>query len=390
MEGGIAQDEVTGLQVTPASSEAQSGQTRQFTALATLRNGTTQSNPPVAWSTTGGLINTSGLFTAGTVLGTFPVIARAVSGVADTSYVTVAQTVVTALIVSPQGATVVTGRTQQYTASARLSNGGTLSDPAVTWAATGGIITSGGVFTAGVVPGPFQVNAIMVGVPGDTVAVNVVAAPPPGQPGNLFSFSFENGTFGGLTDGSGGAPDNYSIVTGGAYDGSKFAEASIPASSSDGSSNMYWDGGAAYSDLWVVVAIKVVTPPSAGLATQKMVIFREAGFGIQLGEMNQVGGTYIWSWLDGSLSIDISAAGSIASTAGQWNVWKFHLDQRGSRPLLTVGLNGRESIFATTKAGAKAADPSIIDFGGTLNGGSGSSRFGFDYIQIGTVDPGWP
>jgi hypothetical protein len=121
-----------------------------------------------------------------------------------------------------------------------------------------------------------------------------------------------------------------------------------------------------------------------------MVIFRERGFNRQLGEMNQIGSFYIWSWLDGGENIDITGAGRIASTVGQWNIWKFHLNQAGSRPVLTIGLNGKDNIFTSTKPGAKLADPAIIDFGGTLNGGSGSSKFGFDYIQIGTVDPGWP
>jgi hypothetical protein len=193
-----------------------------------------------------------------------------------------------------------------------------------------------------------------------------------------------------MTDGGGGRPNNYSVVSTGGFSGPHYAEANIPASSGDASANMYWDGGTAHNNIWVVVAIKVITKPSTGLATQKMLIFRQAGYNTQLGEMNQIGSFYIWSWLDGGSNLDITTAGTINSTVGSWNVWKIHYDNTGTHTVITFGLNGVDNIWTNTRPGTQSINPAIIDFGGTLNGGSGASRFGFDYIQIGTTDPGWP
>jgi hypothetical protein len=80
---------ITGITVAPASASLVFGQAQQFTATATLSNGSTQNNPPVTWTATGGTINTSGLFTAGSTAGTFRAIAAA-SGKADTATISIA------------------------------------------------------------------------------------------------------------------------------------------------------------------------------------------------------------------------------------------------------------------------------------------------------------
>jgi hypothetical protein len=64
------------------------GQTQQFTATATLSNGGTQNNPTVIWTSTGGSVSVSGLYTAGSTAGTFRVIATG-SGFADTANVSI-------------------------------------------------------------------------------------------------------------------------------------------------------------------------------------------------------------------------------------------------------------------------------------------------------------
>jgi hypothetical protein len=379
---------IVSVTLTPATASLQTGQTQQFSVSARLSDSTTQTNPSVTYTATGGTITAGGLYTAGSTAGSFLVIAAA-SGKADTSAVTVTPATITAISLTPATASLQTGQTQQFSVSATLSNGGTQNNPSVTYSVTGGTITAGGLYAAGGTAGSFQVIATSTNGKADTSLVTVTP-PGSGQPGNLYSFSFENGTWGGLTNGGGAAPNGYSIVSSGGFDGSHYAEANIPASSGDASANMYWDGGTAHNNLWIVVAIKVITKPSTGLATQKMVIFRQSGYNTQLGEMNQIGSFYIWSWLDGGSNLDITTAGTINSTVGSWNVWKIHYDNTGTHTVITFGLNGVDNIWTNTRPGTQSINPAIIDFGGTLNGGSGASRFGFDYIQIGTTDPGWP
>ena len=54
-----------------------------------MSDGSTDSNPTVTWSATGGTINASGLYTAGSAAGNFKVIGKSPAGPADTSTVTI-------------------------------------------------------------------------------------------------------------------------------------------------------------------------------------------------------------------------------------------------------------------------------------------------------------
>ena len=79
---------------------------------------------------------------------------------------------VQAVIVTPEGATVQAGATLQFTARTVLTDGDTTAG-SVTWSATGGGITAGGLFTAGQTAGAFRVAARAQNGVADTVAVNV-------------------------------------------------------------------------------------------------------------------------------------------------------------------------------------------------------------------------
>jgi hypothetical protein len=186
----VAAPTITSLVLTPATAALQTGQIQQFSVSATLSNGTTQSNPSVTYAVTGGTITSGGLYTAGGIEGSFQVIARAASGVADTSAVTITAANITAITLAPSSATVNTGQTQQFIAAATLSNGGIQPNPAVTWSATGGTITTGGLYTAGSSTGSFRVIAVQQsGSPADTSVVTVTAAPP----SNMYFNSSEAG-----------------------------------------------------------------------------------------------------------------------------------------------------------------------------------------------------
>ena len=167
---------ITGISLTPATVSLQSGQTQQFSVSATLSNGGTQTNPPVTWTATGGAMNTTGLYTAGATAGGFRVIASSSNGRTDTSAVTITTPTITAITVTPATATLSGGQTLQFAISATLSNGATQVNPSVTWTATGGTVTTGGLFTAGATAGNFRVIAASANGRADTSAVTITAS----------------------------------------------------------------------------------------------------------------------------------------------------------------------------------------------------------------------
>jgi hypothetical protein len=163
---------LTRIDVRPGTSALVPGGTQQFEAIGIYDDGSEKA-APVVWSSTGGSITSGGLFTAGSTVGTYRVIARFKQGTqADTSTVTISEPEIVALNVSPDGSTLTTGASQQYVATARLSNGSTRNaSPA--WQATGGTITSNGLYTAGSTAGAYRVIATVQGQAADTVSVTV-------------------------------------------------------------------------------------------------------------------------------------------------------------------------------------------------------------------------
>ncbi|MGA2001513.1 MAG: hypothetical protein ABSG52_16110, partial [Terriglobales bacterium] len=128
------------VSVAPTSTTTTTNGTAQFSATV---SGTT--NTAVTWSATGGSISSTGLYTAPNTAGTYTV--KAVSA-ADTTKtasgsVTVNAPVTVVISVAPTSATISTGGTQQFTATVS----GT-TNTAVTWSATGGSVSSAGLYTA--------------------------------------------------------------------------------------------------------------------------------------------------------------------------------------------------------------------------------------------------
>jgi hypothetical protein len=339
--------------LTPATASVVIAGTRQFSVSGQWSDGST-SAPAVTYTATGGTISSSGLYTAAGTAGNFRVIATQQGGtLADTATVTITPPVLLAVSLTPASASVVTGGTRQFNVTGQWSDGST-SAPAVTYTATGGSITSAGLYTAGGATGSFQVIATQQsGALADTASVTVTL---PVNGGDLF-------------------------------------DVSMPASSTDQGGSGYWVGGQTYTDLWVSFAMEVITSPSTGLATQKMVIFRNTGSAPnQFGEMNQIDGQWIWNWLftdPNKGNITLNAFGSVASGLGQWHTYKIHLQSHGTTTV-TFGKDGVDNVITLTTAASPAGIPTTLTFGGTLNGGSGASHFRFDNIHIGTTDPGWP
>ena len=141
--------------ISPAAASISTGATQAFTATV---SGTT--NKAVTWSvqegSTGGYISSAGVYSAPTVAGTYHVVA---TSQADTSKKAVATIVVTApatvaVTISPTTASISTGSTQTFTATV---NGST--NKGVTWSASGGTISSAGLYTAPTIAGTYYVTA---------------------------------------------------------------------------------------------------------------------------------------------------------------------------------------------------------------------------------------
>ncbi len=171
---------LTSIDLSPASATMQAGATQQFSATGHYSDGSTTS-VAVTWSATGGTVSSAGVYTAGTVAGTYQVVATEQGGSiskAASVTVTAAPPVLTSITVLPSPISLAPAATQQFVATGHYSGGGT-GTVAVTWTATGGTIDAAGLFTAGLAAGAWQVTATQTG--GSmfgTAAVTITPAPP--------------------------------------------------------------------------------------------------------------------------------------------------------------------------------------------------------------------
>ncbi|HBC3521123.1 Ig-like domain-containing protein [Vibrio campbellii] len=139
---------VSSIQVTPANDTTPVGLTKPFTATATFSDNSTRditADSTLSWSTDNTSIatisNTVGNkgVAKGEAIGSVTITATDTSGpsaVQGTATLDVTEAVITALQVSPPTATVPNGLTQQYTATAILSDNSTqdvTTDPAISW-----------------------------------------------------------------------------------------------------------------------------------------------------------------------------------------------------------------------------------------------------------------
>jgi len=159
---------VIAVTISPKSVTLAEGGKQTFTATVT---GTTTTT--VTWSATGGSINSKGSYTAPNTAGTYTVTAtsKANTAVSASATVTVTAPVVTVTI-SPTSASLVTGGTQQFTATVSGS-----SNKSVTWSETGGSISTGGLYTAPASAGTYTVTATSVANTSKSASAAVTVTP---------------------------------------------------------------------------------------------------------------------------------------------------------------------------------------------------------------------
>ncbi|HEY3012802.1 MAG TPA: hypothetical protein VGJ36_08655 [Gemmatimonadales bacterium] len=193
------------LDVTPGSAELSPGMGQTFTAIGRLANG---DSVPVGvnWLATGGGIDAGGSYLAGDTAGTYRVVATNTAGtLADTATVTISAPpslpppeptpepapapapaptpVLVQVTLTPSSVTLAPSTTKQFAAYGLNSVGDSVS-VSVVFTATGGTVTSGGLYTAGSTAGTFRLIATS-GALADTSAITITSPLGSGTPVGL-------------------------------------------------------------------------------------------------------------------------------------------------------------------------------------------------------------
>jgi hypothetical protein len=177
------------VEVTPSSVSLSPGVSHTFTAVGRLAGG---SVVPIGvnWGATGGSIDAGGTFVAGDTAGTYRVTATNTAGtLADTVSVTITAppapppppgSMLAKVRLWPATVTLAPGTTRQFVTYGRTTAGDSVS-VAVVFKATGGTVTSGGLFTAGSTAGSYRIIAT-AGTLADTSAITVTTPLGSGTP----------------------------------------------------------------------------------------------------------------------------------------------------------------------------------------------------------------
>jgi hypothetical protein len=158
----VSQTSSVSVAISPTSQTIAIGGQIQFKATVTG-----SSNTGVTWSTTLGTIDANGLFTAPNAASTCTITATSVASPSANAKATVTVTASNVQI-TPSSPILGTNQTVQF--SATVSN---QTNQAVTWSATGGTITTGGLYHAGESAGTYTVTATSVADPTSYASVQV-------------------------------------------------------------------------------------------------------------------------------------------------------------------------------------------------------------------------
>jgi hypothetical protein len=171
--------------VTPNPASVGIGATQQFTATGKDAAGNPVPITPT-WSVVagGGSIDSNGLFTAGTVAGTYTnTVTASNGGVTGTATVTVTAGPLASIVVTPNPTTLVIRGTRQFTAAGSDAFGNPVPiAPAWAVVAGGGTINSTGLFTAGITAGTFS-NTVQASSGSISGTATVIVIAPCNSPG---------------------------------------------------------------------------------------------------------------------------------------------------------------------------------------------------------------
>jgi hypothetical protein len=201
-EGGLdPAPVVTGIQISPDSATLQVGDSVGLSVTALLSDGST-GVAPVGWAASGGTIGAGTVYHAGAVPGQYLIIgSTAHLQFVDTVRVIILDTTtaptLSSVTISPALTTLDPGASAAFTAQGFWSNGHT-APVGVSWAGSGGTISSSGLYQAALAPGTFRVVATAPPNLADTAIVTVRDTSTPPSGGTvLFTEGFEDASVGG-------------------------------------------------------------------------------------------------------------------------------------------------------------------------------------------------
>jgi hypothetical protein len=188
------QHKLASLEVSPTSTSLTPGVSQKFVAVGRLHNGNAVLIG-VNWSARGGSIDAGGTYVAGDTAGTYQVVATNTAGtLADTATVTItappappppdpappSEPTLASVTLLPSSVTLASGATKQFRVYGRTTAGDSVAVSAV-FTATGGTVTSNGLYTAGSTAGSYRVIATSGGR-ADTSAVTITVPLGSGSP----------------------------------------------------------------------------------------------------------------------------------------------------------------------------------------------------------------
>jgi hypothetical protein len=175
------------IAVAPDTATVAAGASHGFTATG-LRSDGALVAIGVTWRATGGSIDAGGGYTAGNTAGTYRVIALSTdSTLADTAMVNVTETAapppppsvtLDRVVLRPASLSLLTGASTQFAAFGRTTLGDSVAVE-VAFSATGGSVTTTGLYTAGQTAGSFRVVAELDGFADTSLVTLSPPAPPP-------------------------------------------------------------------------------------------------------------------------------------------------------------------------------------------------------------------
>lgn len=176
----VSRPALVSVEITPGDALLAPGKKQVFSATGTLKDGS-QVQLDADWSSTGGTIDSMGVYQAPRTHGNYRVIATSKKGLADTATVAVSSAdsgaTIQRIVLTPASVALEPGGAQAFTASARMSDN-TLAPVEVSYIATGGSITPEGLYQAGSAAGTYRVIAAAADGKADTSAVTVAGGAP--------------------------------------------------------------------------------------------------------------------------------------------------------------------------------------------------------------------
>lgn len=268
VEPELPQAVVTVLSLEPSTVTALTpGERRQYTVTPHWSDGVYRP-VGVTYSASGGSITSDGLFTAGTVAGTFTIVAHCLCGlIASRPVEIISDTAqLQKLTISPKTVTLTPEESQQFTVKANWATGAT-ELPAVTWSANGGSVSPTGRYTAPAEEGTYIVVVSHSGGSQKDTATVIVALgvnrPPTSEPSPspFFSDGFETGSYASANGFHWESPVRVSVSSERAFSGRYALRFSYPgvAKGEDGWSEQRFDMGRYTPEVWIEYMVYVPT-----------------------------------------------------------------------------------------------------------------------------------